>query len=140
MKIERKRLLEWNSKKTFELAENEIVLTFSSIKGGSTLKIPYSDISSNIIDYKIAYAPYSSLGLLLMVIAAVTSFLDMENVITYALFGLSFVFWLLYIFAKREYKGFMNKNHKTQSLFFIEMDSSKETADFITTFSSKLSD
>lgn len=138
MKIERKRLLEWNSKKTFELAEEEIVLTFNSIKGGSTLRIPYSDIDPRLIDYKIAYAPYNSIAFMTIVFAALTSFLDLANTITYTLMGISVFFWALYLFAKREYIGCMNRNHKTQSLFFVEMDDKKVTRDFIETFKSKL--
>lgn len=138
MKIERKRFLEWNSKKTFELGDEEMILTFRSIKGGSTLRIPYTDIDPSLIDYKIAYAPYNSIAFFVIIIAAITSFLDLPNPLTFSLMGVSMLYWGLYIFAKRSYKGFMNRNHKTQSLFFIEMDSTKETEDFFKALEQKL--
>ncbi|REK52744.1 MAG: hypothetical protein DWQ49_12565 [Bacteroidetes bacterium] len=139
MKLVQTSILEWNSKKTFELADEEIVLTYNSFKGSSKLKIPYSDLSSDMPDYKISYAPYSNFAWITFMFAVLAGLLDLHIAFALVCFAFTLLFLLLYVGFKREYKACMNKNHKTQSLFFIEMDDKEETKQFIEALKVKLS-
>lgn len=119
MKIVQKYPLDWFGTVTFEIGDSKIIHSYKNLYSEIYKEYDISGISPSVTHYKYGNSSWTNIGLFLVFLMFVLSFLNFLGLILFYILLLATVVSFLLILKKDKFVGFQDKNN--QYLFAVRL-------------------